>query len=235
MFVSALAVFAHEADSMAVINHYKCAVFIREIADCGQVGNETVHGENAVGCNNFDSAILCCFKLSLKVFHVVVLIAESLCFAKANAVDDACMVQLIGNDRVFRTEKSLKQTAVCIEAGSVQNAVIHAEKICDFAFELLVDQLSAANETYGGETEAPLIIAFLCCCDNLGIVGKAEVVVCAHVENALCNGSVDASLLRGCDYAFILVGARFFDGIKFAAKDFVCFFHFFTSEKSVKT
>ena len=55
------------------------------------------------------------------------------------------MVQLIRNDRVLRPKQRLKQTAVGVEAGGIEDGVVGACELCDAALELLVDLLRAAR------------------------------------------------------------------------------------------
>ena len=68
------------------------------------------------------------FSLRFQICHVVVLVAEPLRFAQADAVDDAGVVQLVGDDGVFRSEQRFKQPAVGIKAGAVKNRVLGAEE-----------------------------------------------------------------------------------------------------------
>ena len=194
---------------MAVINHNECAVFICEIADSRKICNKTIHGEYAVGCNQLNTAILCGFELCAKIIHIVVLIAETVCLAETNTVNDACMVQFIGNNCIVLTEKSLKQTAVSIEAGRIKDAVIGTDEICKLTLKLLMNLLGAADESNGRKAEAPFIIACLSSSNHLGIVGKPKIVICAHIQNAICLGGVNACTLRSSDDSLILIGACF--------------------------
>ncbi len=52
------------------------------------------------------------------------------------------------------------------------------------------------------------------CRDESGVVGKAEIVVGAEVENSFAIGLYFSKLRRGDD-SFCLIGACFFHGLKF--------------------
>ena len=229
MLRGASAVFAHEADRVRIVDHDERVVLLREIADALEVCDVAVHGEDAVGRDQLDAAVLRLLELRLEVFHVVVVIAQALCLAQTHTVDDRRVVQLVGDDRVLRSEQGLKETAVRIEAGRIEDRVLHARELRDARFELLVDALRAADEADGGKTEAPLVVARLCGGDQLGVVGKSEVVVRAHIDDRLRLGRVDAASLRRRDDALLLVRARLADRVKLFLIDRICFLHWFFS------
>ena len=63
----------------------------------------------------------------LELSHVAVGVAESLGLAQPDAVDDARVVQGIGDDRVLVIEQCLEHTTVGVEARREQNRVFLAE------------------------------------------------------------------------------------------------------------
>ena len=177
-------VFANEANSVAVVNHNQSVVFVSQVANTLQVADDTVHGEYAVGSNQFDScaSFVSLFELRLEVCHVVVFVTESLCFAQTNTVDDGSMVELIADNCVFRSQDGLEETAVCIEAGGVEDGVIGAEEAGDLLLKLFVDILSTADETNGSNAVASLIVGSLSSVDQSLVVAQTEVVVCTHID-----------------------------------------------------
>jgi hypothetical protein len=46
---------------------------------------------------------------------------SALCFAESDAVDDACVIELVADHGIFRRQDRLKEPAVCIEAAGVQD------------------------------------------------------------------------------------------------------------------
>ena len=150
VFVSAAAACAHEADGVGVIHHNQGAVFVGEVADGGEIGEITVHGEYTVRDDQNATRALRFNQLRAEVGHVVVFVAEPLGFTEAHAVDDGGVVEFVGNDGILGAKQRLEQPAVCIKAGRVKNGVLRAEELGELALELLVDFLRAANEAHAG-------------------------------------------------------------------------------------
>src|SRR5699024_3199150 len=121
-----------------------------------------------VGRNQFDSGtgLVSLFQFGFQVLHVVVFVSESLCFAKTDAVDDRSMVELVADDSVVSGQDGLKQAAVCVEAGGVQDGVVGAQEAGDLLLELFVDILCAADEADGSNAVASLIVGSLGCVDQ---------------------------------------------------------------------
>ena len=69
--------------------------------------------------------------------------------------------------------------------------------------------LCSADETDGRQTETPVIEARFCCGDYFGVVCKAQIVICAHVEHVMGLCGVDASPLLSRYDSLVFVGARF--------------------------
>ncbi len=82
------------------------------------------------------------------------------------------MVQGIGNNGIFRAEQGLKQTAVGVEAGRVQNRIFHAEERSQFALQRLVAVLGAADEAHGGHAKTVGVHARLRGSDQLRVIRK---------------------------------------------------------------
>ena len=156
VFVGAAAIFADKANRVRVIHHYQRVVFIRQIAHAFQVGDHAVHGEHAVGGDQHvaGTGFTGLFQAGFQLNHVVVGVAETLRFAQAYTVDDGGVVQGVGDNRVFCTEQGLKQTAVGVEAGGVQNRVFHSEEVRQLLLKLLVAVLGTADKANGGHAEA---------------------------------------------------------------------------------
>ncbi len=70
-----------------------------------------------------------------------------------------------------------KQACICIEAAGIQDSVLGAEKFGDFLFELFVYFLRTADEADRGETISPFCETILSGLDNVGMVGKTQIVI----------------------------------------------------------
>ena len=137
-------------------------------------------------------APLAAFSLRLQVGHVVVLVAEALRLAEADAVDDAGVVQLVGDDRVLRAEQRFEQPAVGVEARAVEDRVVGAEELAELRFELLVDCLRAADEPHATRARSPIVRAPRARRrDHFRMLREAEVVVRAEIEHVAAAGDAD--------------------------------------------
>ena len=215
VFRRAAPVRAHEAHGVAVVHHQKRAVFLGQIADGGQVGDDAVHGKHAVGGDELDARAGGLFQPGAQIGHVVVLVAQALGLAQAHAVDDRGVVEFVGNDRVLRPQKRFKQAAVGVETAGIEDGVLHAEETGQPRFQFAVQPLRAADKAHAGKAKAPAVVACLGGGDQFRAVGQPQIVVGAEVQNAVCLRGVDARALRGGDNALVLVGARLADGGKF--------------------
>ena len=218
---------AHETHGVAVIHHHQGVEFLCQIADALQIGNVAVHGEDAVGGDQdlLGTGFSCCHQLRPQVLHIVVLIAVTHGLAQAHAVDDGGMVQFVGDHRILLAQQGFKQTAVGIEAGGIEDGIVHAQEIGNLLLQLLVNGLGTADKADGGQTEAPVVIAFLCSLDQLRMGGKAQIVVGTEVDHTGLCGGVDAGILGGRDNALFPPGTGLTDGIQLRRNSSQCRFH----------
>ena len=212
---------------MAVVHHDQGVELIGQVADALQVGDIAIHGEYAVGGDELHLAARAAgiLQLGAEVVHIVVLIAVALGLAQTHAVDDGGVVQLVGDDGVLRPQQGLEEAPVGVEAGGVEDDVVHSQEFRQLLLQLLMDGLGPADKADGAQAEAPLIVACLRRLDQGGVVGEAQVVVGAHVDYFFRLGGVDPGLLGGGDDPLALPGTRLLDGFQFLAVFFQCLFH----------
>ena len=216
---------AHKAYGMGIVHHDQSVIFIRQVTDGLQVGDIAVHGEHTVGSNKLDAAVFGLFQAALEILHIVILVAPALGFAQPYTIDNGGVIQFVRNNSVFFTKNGFKKTAIGIEAGGIEDGILHAYKAGNTAFQFLMDALRAADEADGGKTKAPFIIRSLGGVDQLLIVGKTQVIVGAHIHYTVGYGSVDAAFLRGHDDPLVLIGAGFLDGGQLLLIQCICFLH----------
>ena len=147
--------------------------------------------------------------------HVGVLVAEARSLAEADAVDDRCVVERVGNDGVLLGEDRLEQAAVRIPTGNVEDRVFVAEELRDAILQVLVDVLRAADKAHRTHAVAVLVERLVCRGDHAGVAGKAEVVVGAEVEDFAAVLHADGGALRRDDHALVLVEPGFPDSVEF--------------------
>src|SRR6185503_593203 len=121
------------------------------------------------------------------------------------AVDDARVIQRVADHGVLLAEQRLEQTTVRVEARAVEDRVLRAEEPRDPILELFVDVLRAADEADRGHAVAPAIERGMRGGEDLRIVGQAQVVVRAEVDDLEIRSDRDLRALRRADDAFRLV------------------------------
>ncbi len=217
MLVGAAAGLAHEADGVTVVDHHEGVVALGEIADFAQWCDETVHRKHAIGDDEFEARLggVGGLELRFKVGEIAVFVAVALRFAEADAVDDRGVVEFVTDHGVLGGEERFEGAAVGIEAGRVEDRVLGAEKRAEAFFQLGVDFLRAADEAHGGEAVAPAVERGVGGGDDFGIIGEAEIVVGAEIQNLASTRDGDVSGLRRRDQALALGEAG---GIDFAER-----------------
>ena len=204
-FWRAASVLADKAYRVRVVHHHHGLIPIRQVADTVKLGDIAIHGKDAVGSNQAMARRLRLLQLRLQILHVAVAIAQARSFAQTDAVDDAGMVQLVGNDGVLGLQQRFKQAAVGVEAGTVEEGVFAAQERAQTLFQLLVQRLRAADEAHAGQPIAPLIESLPRRRDHDGMIGQAQIIVRAQVENRGAACDLDPCLLRPADHALPLV------------------------------
>src|SRR4029079_10509534 len=93
------------------------------------------------------------------------------------------VVQGVADDRVLFAEEHLKESAVGIEAGTVEDRILGAQERAERLLELCVEILRAADEPDGGHAVAMLLQSGGSSLSDIGIVGKSPVVIGAEIED----------------------------------------------------
>lgn len=191
---------ADEADRVRVVDHHHGVVPLGQVADLGERGDVAVHREDAVGDDELaaGAALGRLLELLLQVGHVAVGVAEAAGLGEADAVDDRGVVEGVGDDGVLGAEDRLEDAAVGVEAGGVEDRVLLAEEGREAGLQLLVHLLRAADEADGRHAVAPAVERRVGGGDDLGVVGQAQVVVGAEVQDlagATARGDGDGGRL----------------------------------------
>ena len=118
-----------------------------------------------------------------QISEVVVGVTKALGLAKTHAVDDRSVIERVGDDGVLCGQESFEKAAIRIKTGRVEDGVLGAEILTQGLFELTVKGLCPADEPYRGESETVAGNGIAGRFTNLGMIGKSEVVVGAHVDH----------------------------------------------------
>ena len=118
----------------------------------------------------------------VELVEVAVRVAQPRRLAEPDPVDDRGVVERVGDDGVVGPEQRLEEAAVRVEARAEEDRVLGAEEGREPLLELLVQRLRAADEPHRRHPEAPALERVAGGLDHGRVVGEAEVVVGAEVE-----------------------------------------------------
>ena len=192
---------------MRIVDHHQCAVAVGKRADLGERCDRAVHGEHAVGDDQAGARVLAVDERLLELRHVAVGVAQPARLRQTDAIDDRGVVQRVGDDRVLVVGQGLKQPAVGIETGRVEDRVLGAEKGRQPPLEFAVDAVRAADETDRGHAVAVRIERSMRRADQCRMAGEAEVIVGAQVQHRAAARHVDRRVLRPGQLPLALVEA----------------------------
>ena len=207
-----------EPDGVRVVDHHHGVVTLCQLADLPQGRHVAVHGEHTVCSYQPAPRIGSLLQLLLEVRHVPVVIAVTPRGTQPNTVDDGRVVQLVADDSVLLAEQRLEQAPVRVEARRVQDRVLRLQESREPSLELLVNLLGTADKAHARHAVAPAVECVLCCGDDTRVIGEAEVVVRAEIENLPAARHFDRGLLRRDDDALGLEEPRGADLLQLGAE-----------------
>ena len=102
---------AEMAGGMAIVDHDESAIALGKVADRRKIGDDAVHGKDAVGGDQFEARAITVGGLELifERIHVAVGKAVALGLAKPDAVNDRGVVETVGDNRVVGPEQRFEQ------------------------------------------------------------------------------------------------------------------------------
>jgi hypothetical protein len=177
---------------MGIVDHDQRLEAVGQRPDVGQLGEIAVHREHPVGGDHDAPGAGRARRLELgfEVVHVAVGEAEAFRLAQPYAVDDRGVVEGVRNHRVVLAQQRLEQPAVGLEARGIEDRVFLPDISCDRPLEFAVEIGRAADEADRRHAEAVAVQRLLGRGDQARIVGEAEIVVGAQIEN-LARTAID--------------------------------------------
>jgi len=192
----AAAVAAENAAGVGVVDHHDGAVFLGEVGELVDGADVAVHREDAIGDEELATGFVLDFlEKFFGVGNVFVTEDFDLRAREACAVDDACVVELVGEDEVVFAEDTGDGAGVGGEAGLEDDTGFDAFEGGDLFFKLHVDGHGSGDGADGAGARAVL----LCGGDGgffeLRVVAEPEVVVGGEIDDALAVIGADGGLL----------------------------------------
>ena len=196
IFVRAAAVGADEAGGVRIVHHDQRPVPIGQVTDIFEFRDGAIHREHAVGRDQTHSGILRVLQGLLELIHVVVGIAQPASLAEANSIDDAGVVQGVADDGILIVQQRFKETAVGVEAGRIQNRVLHRQVGTQALLEFAVNALRSADEANRGHAVAVAGERIVRGRDHRRVIGEPEIIVGAEVDHLAAVGERHHRTLR---------------------------------------
>ena len=135
---------------MGVVDHHDGAVFVCEVGQLVYGADVAVHGEDAIGDEELVSGLVLDF---LQEFFGVgdIFVAEDFDpgAGEARAIDDAGVIEFVGEDEVFFAENGGDGAGVGGKAALEDNTGFDVLEGGDFFFELHVDPHGSGDGAYG--------------------------------------------------------------------------------------
>ena len=185
----------------------------------GSGADVAVHGEDAVGDDQLVAGLV--LDLVQQLFGVGrVLVAEDLDLGarQASAVDDAGVVQLVGDDEVFFAEDRRYRSRVRREARLKDDAGFDILEARDLLLQLHVERHGAGDRAHRARPDAILACRLQRRLAQLGMGGQAEVVVGRKVDDRLAVEGANRRLLV-FEHAQVEVRALLFEFVELVGEE----------------
>ena len=173
-----------------------------------------VHAEDAVGDDELAAGLV--FDFLQQLFAVSdVFVAEDFdfCLRQARAVDDAGVVEFVGENEIFLAEDGADSARVGGESALEDDAGFDILEARDFFFELHVDLHGAGDGADGSGADAEFARRFQSSFAEARVRGQSEIVVAGEVDDALAVVGADRFLLV-VQHAELEVGAARFQVVE---------------------
>ena len=141
------------------------------------------------------------FEMLLELGEIAVRVAQPPRLAEPDAVDDARVIQRVGDDRVVLAEHGFEQPAVRIPARRIEDRVLRAQETRQRRLELFVHGLRAADEAHRRHAVAVPVDGAVRRLADRRVAREPEVVVSAEVDDVGVVGA-DLPALGARDHAF---------------------------------
>ena len=186
---------------MRIVDHDQRAVLVREIANFLQRRDAAIHREHTVGRDEACAAILRLLQVLFELREISIRVAQSTRFAQPDAIDDAGVVERVGDDGILFAEHGFEQATVGIPTGGIQDGVLGSEEARQRGLELLVHGLRAADEAHRGHAITEPVEGAVRSLADRRVIRESQVIVSAQVDDVRVIGA-DLPGLRACDHAF---------------------------------
>jgi hypothetical protein len=151
----------------------------REGDKLGQLRYVAFHAKDAIGHDPAAGFAAVLLQLRFEIVQVAVLVdfAGDRFAHQADAVDDAGVIELVGQNDVVGTDQRRKQSFVRCPTAYIGESLWRADEAGDRFLDLAVTFERAADKADGGRAGAVRLQAFDTRCDDFRVIREPEVVV----------------------------------------------------------
>ena len=182
------AVAAQHARGVGVVDHHDGAVLLGQGGELVHRADVAVHREHAVGDDQLVAGLVLRSPAAVPRSGDV-LVAKDLDLGarEPRAVDDAGVVQLVGEDEVVLAQDRAHGAGVGRESALEDHAGFDVLEARDLLFEFHVDAHGAGDGAHCARAHAQFARGLQGRLDQLGVVAQAEVVVAGQVDDLACR------------------------------------------------
>src|SRR5690606_34687053 len=141
-----------KARTVRFVDHHERLVFVCQITYFIQRSYRPIHGESSICHDYLVTCTRSSLQLYLKICHITVFVAKTLCLTQTYTIDDGRMVQGVRNNSILWLQQWLKYSAIGIKCCGIQNGVVCTQEFCYFSFQLFVDILCTTYKTHRRHT-----------------------------------------------------------------------------------
>jgi len=184
------------ADTVGVIHHQPSAVALLDFDDFWKLRDVSLHRKDAVDDDELAFVVGDIGQLLLEICHVVVQVFVGLAEGQPAAVDQARVVEAVGQRDVRALQQARENAEIDLETRREREHVLASQKLCESFFEFEVDVERAVEQprarAAGSEHGEGHRSGFL----HLWVVGEPEVVVRAQHDEFFAEVRDDRILPR---------------------------------------
>ena len=202
---------ADDPNAMRVIHDEECLALSTQRGQGLERCLRAIHGEHAVAHQQTCAGVVRFVEGPRGAVDIAMRVTKAGGPAQAYAVDDARMIERVGEHGVLIAQQRLEERAVGVESRREQRACLGAEKVGQPLLQFPMQRMRAADEANRGHAQAEARNGFRRRLDDACVAGQPEVIVGAQIEipawrlgGARVRG--DAAALRRADRDLALEG-----------------------------
>ena len=133
------AIRSHHTRAVRIIDHDSRIKLFRQRTNLVKRRDIAIHGKDAIRDNQTLTHILGCNKRIPETIHIAVLVNAALCLRQTAAIDNRCMIQAIGDNRIFRFHNRRNRACIRCKSALENKDIFDMLELGNQLFELVVE------------------------------------------------------------------------------------------------